>query len=334
MFLIFVLGFLFGIAIVIGKLNKFDTISGMATLEDLTVAKAMLFAIGLGIILLSFEIGLGLAGYHIKPFVVGGIVLGGILFGIGMAILGYCPGTLAISVGEGSLDAVMGILGGLLAGAVFTVVLPSIKGLLGPNLGKVSLETLLGSHGLVFYFISVFIGITMIAFAFYLDKKDGGESKKWLYSGIFLGVLNPIIFLKTVQNRPIGASTAFPYVADKIAGLTSNPYFQKIQKPGHWELVFLAGAMVAAFVFFIAKKEFALKMVYSRWENYKGNSKSKRAFYAFLGGFILVFGARMAGGCTSGHILSGVMQLSLSSIVFGIVVFASLVITGKLFYKR
>ncbi len=334
MFGIFFLGFVFGIAIITARLNRFDTISGMATLEDLTVAKAMLFAIGLGIIILSFEIGFGFAGYHVKPFILGGVVLGGVLFGVGMAILGYCPGTLAISAGEGSLDAIIGILGGLLGGAVFTVVLPSIKGLLGPNFGKVSLESVLGSHGFVFYLLAVAIGMAMMAFAFYLDKIERGKSKKWLYSGIMLGVLNPIIFLKTVQNRPIGASTAFPYLADRIADLTSNSYFLKIQKSGNWELIFLTGAIVSAFVFSVLRKEFAFKMVYSRWENYKGGSKGKRAFYAFLGGFILIFGARMAGGCTSGHILSGVMQLSLSSFVFGIVVFANLVITGKLFYRK
>ncbi len=328
------LGLIFGFAITFSKLNRFDTISGMATLEDLTVAKAMSFAIGLGVILLAFEIGSGVAIYHVKPFVLGGIVLGGILFGAGMAILGYCPGTLAISVGEGSLDAIIGLIGGLSGGLIYTIVLPSIKPLLGPNLGKVSIESLIGNHGVLFYIVAILIGLALMGVSFYLDKIEGKKDKKWLYSGIMLGVLNPVIFLKAVQNRPIGASTAFPYLADKIAGLTGNSYFLKIQKPGYWEVIFLSGALIAAFLISIIKREFKFKLIHTRWENYKGDSKGKRIVYSFVGGFILIFGARMAGGCTSGHILSGGMQLAISSIVFGIVVFISLVLTGKIFYRK
>ncbi|BBB33124.1 conserved hypothetical protein [Thermotomaculum hydrothermale] len=331
---IFVLGVLFGFAIIYARLNKFETISGMATLEDLTVAKAMAFAIGLGMIILPFEIGFMLATYHVKPFILGGVVLGGILFGIGMAILGYCPGTLAISAGEGSVDAIVGIIGGLFGGLVFTLVLPSIKGILGPNFGKVYLEKIIGGQVIIFYIVAVIVGIALMALAFYLNKLEGKKDKKWLYSGIMLGILNPIVFLEVVQNRPIGASTAFPYVADKIFGLTDNPYFLKIQKPGHWEVIFLAGAIVCAFVFALIKKEFAFKYIYPRWEKTKGNSKVKRLIYAFLGGFILIFGARMAGGCTSGHILSGGMQFAISSFVFAIFVFISLLVTGRLFYKK
>ena len=53
-----------------------------------------------------------------------------------------------------------------------------------------------------------------------------------------------------------------------------------------------------------------------------------------LGGFILIIGARMAGGCTSGHILSGGMQFAFSSMFFSIFVFAGLLITGRYFYKK
>ncbi|MGC9354689.1 MAG: YeeE/YedE thiosulfate transporter family protein, partial [Mariniphaga sp.] len=88
-----ILGFLFGATLQYAKLNEYNTISGMATLNNLAVAKAIAVAIGVGAILINVEIGLGLAGYHAKPFIFGGIALGGLIFGIGMAILGYCPGT-------------------------------------------------------------------------------------------------------------------------------------------------------------------------------------------------------------------------------------------------
>lgn len=85
---ILVFGFLFGAILQRAQLNKYNTISGMATLEDYTVAKAILVAIGLGVMLINFEIGTGQALYHVKPFIAGGIILGGLIFGSGMAILG------------------------------------------------------------------------------------------------------------------------------------------------------------------------------------------------------------------------------------------------------
>jgi hypothetical protein len=119
-----------------------------------------------------------------------------------------------------------------------------------------------------------------------------------------------------------------------LTGLTQNDYFPKIQKPGHWELIFLFGAFLSALIISIVKKEFKLKLIYSNWEKYKGDSPIKRILWAFTAGFILIFGARMADGCTSGHILSGGMQLSVSSLTFAVFVFAGLLITGKVFYRN
>ena len=110
----------------------------MAMLKELTVAKAILVAVGLGAILINIEVSLGFASYHVKPFILCGVVFGGLIFGVGMAILGYCPGTLAVSQGEGSLDAFAGIVGGLLGGLVYTLSIPVVFIFTGPNLGKVS----------------------------------------------------------------------------------------------------------------------------------------------------------------------------------------------------
>lgn len=93
---IFIAGFLFGTILQYTNLNRYNVISGMATLENLTVAKAIAVAIGTGAIILALETGLGFAVYHVKPFLLGGIALGGFIFGVGMAILGYRPGTLPI----------------------------------------------------------------------------------------------------------------------------------------------------------------------------------------------------------------------------------------------
>ncbi|HBL75713.1 MAG: transporter [Bacteroidetes bacterium GWF2_42_66] len=331
---IILLGFLFGAILQSARLNRYNVISGMATLENLTVAKAIAVAIGVGAILINVEIGLGFASYHVKPFILGGIMLGGLIFGTGMAILGYCPGTMAISLGEGSLDALWGIIGGLLGGLIYTILLPSVQPILGPDLGSISLNSLLGSNPTVFYLLVFVIGAVFIATAFILNKIERKKDMTWLYAGIALAILNAVVFLSAVTDRVIGASTMFPYLADWLTGTTDNDYFTKIQKPGQWEVLFLGGAFVSGIIISLFRKEFKLRLIHDNWKKYKGTSSLKRIIWAIFGGFILIFGARMAGGCTSGHVISGGMQLAVSSLVFALFVFAGLLITGRLFYRK
>jgi uncharacterized protein len=332
-FLILLSGFLFGALLQSAKLNKYNTISGMARLEDYTVAKAIAVAIGVGAILLSIEIGLGFASWHVKPFLLTGIVIGGLIFGAGMAILGYCPGTLPVSLGEGSLDALVGIIGGIAGGIVYTLIQPSIQGLLGPDLGKLSLQGAAGGGAL--YYILVFaFGLAMVTAAFFLNKIEKKKSLNWLFAGIGLAILNGIVFLTIVFDRVIGASTAYPYVGDLLTGLTHNDYFASTEKPGSWELIFLAGAFLSGLVISLIRKDFRIQLIHSGWSKTEGNSPVKRIVWAFIGGFILLLGARMAGGCTSGHVISGGMQVAFSSLAFAAFVFIGLLVTGKYFYRK
>jgi len=231
------------------------------------------------------------------------------------------------------MDALFGILGGLVAGIVYTLLLPYFNGFLGPDLGNISLFSLIGTAPILFYFLVFLIGAAFIGAAFWLHKIEKIKDMKWFYAGIGLAVLNTIIFLSGVSNRPMGASTSYPYVADLMTCTTSNDYFAQIKNPGNWELFFLAGAFLAGLVFSLLKKEFKFILIHDNWKKYKGTSSINRIFWSFVGGFILIIGARMAGGCTSGHIISGGMQLAISSLIFMVFVFAGLLITGKLFYK-
>jgi len=328
---ILILGVVFGAILQYAKLNKFNTISGLATLDNLSVVKAISLAIGVGIILLNIEIGLGLATFHVKPFLIGGLVIGGLIFGSGMAVLGYCPGTLAISIGEGSVDALVGLGGALLGGLAYTLAYPSLSPLLGPDWGKLSLETVLGS-GTAYYVISSLVALAFIGITVWLQKVDKHKGRKWIFAGIALAILNAIVFSTALTDRPIGASTFFPYAANALSGLTENAYFTKIQKSGSWQLIFLGGAFLSALVVSIVREDFKFVLLHENWKKYKGNSQLKRIVWALIGGFTLIFGARLAGGCTSGHILSGGMQLAFSSLFFAVFTFAGLLLTGRLFY--
>ena len=154
----------------------------------------------------------------------------------------------------------------------------------------------------------------------------------WLWAGILIAILNVAVSNVYMSDRPIGASTAYPYLAGLLAGLKETIYMQEIAKHGSWELYFLLGALVGSFFTSLIWGDFKVCLIPERWKEAKGNSVGLRVFWAFTGGFLLLFGARLAGGCTSGHVLSGGMQLALSSLIFGAVAIISFLITGRLFY--
>lgn len=337
-FIIIILGFIFGWLLSYGKLNRYNTIAGLSMLKDFTVAKTIMLVLGIGSLLLMFEMMSGNAVFHLKPLYMIGTTIGGVIFGVGMSILGYCPGTLPISMGQGSVDALLGIIGGIIAGVVYTLTYPLLFPLLGIDFGKLSVFNLMGGTFSVSYILVVLlVSIVMIVGAFVLHKFDvkrGNLSRNWIVTAIGLTALNVVLFYQGWMNRPMGASSSYPFIGDSICSLTSNDYFYSIFNSGSWQTWFLLGAMIAGFVYAIATKTFRVQLIYERWQEYKGRSKSKRVLYSLLGGFLLIFGARMAGGCTSGHIISGGMQLAISSYVFAIFTFIGFLATGYLFYTR
>lgn len=111
-------GLAFGFLLQRGQVTKYDIIVGQLLLRDFTVMKVMLTAIITGMLGIFFLRRLGLVNTHIKAGAAGATVPGGLLFGAGMALLGYCPGTNAGAVGQGSLDALIGGVPGIVVGSV------------------------------------------------------------------------------------------------------------------------------------------------------------------------------------------------------------------------
>ena len=138
--LVFLIGVMFGGIIQYTRVDKFEKIAGFAMLKDTIVPKMLFLTIGLTSIALYFLIDAGGAHYHIKPLNYQGLILGGILFGIGMAILGKCPGTGPISIAEGRIDVLVASIGGLFGGLVFTLFFDDIfKPLMGDSYGKTTI---------------------------------------------------------------------------------------------------------------------------------------------------------------------------------------------------
>lgn len=113
----FGVGILFGFLLQKGGVTKYDVIIGQLLLTDFTVVKIMFSAVVTGMIGIYLLRTFGLAQLHPKPGSLGSSLIGGLLFGVGFGLLGYCPGTLAGAIGQGSLDALLGGLIGILIGA-------------------------------------------------------------------------------------------------------------------------------------------------------------------------------------------------------------------------
>lgn len=109
-------GVIFGFLLQKGGVAKYHILLGVLLLEDFTVIKVMLSAIVVGMLGVFTLHGLGLVELHIKPTRYAANILGGLLFGVGFALIGYCPGTGAAALGQGNYDAIAGIIG-LLAGS-------------------------------------------------------------------------------------------------------------------------------------------------------------------------------------------------------------------------
>jgi uncharacterized protein len=112
----FITGLLFGVLLQKGRVAKFQVILGQLLLQDWTVIKIMLTTILVGAIGVYVLVAANLANLHVKPMLLGGVAFGGLLFGIGLAVFGYCPGTGVAACGEGCRDAWVGV-GGMLFGA-------------------------------------------------------------------------------------------------------------------------------------------------------------------------------------------------------------------------
>ena len=119
------MGIVFGFLLQKGGVTEYDIILGQLLLTDFTVVKIMMSAVVTGMIGVYFLKSLGLVKLQPKVGSVGMNVIGGLIFGIAFALLGYCPGTAVGAIGSGYMDALVGGLIGMLVGSgLFAAVYP------------------------------------------------------------------------------------------------------------------------------------------------------------------------------------------------------------------
>jgi uncharacterized protein len=121
-------GLAFGFLLQKGGVAKYHILEGQLLLADFTVIKVMLSAILAGMIGFYFLHKKGLAKSHVKPAKLGANVIGGLIFGAGFALAGYCPGTGAAALGQGNLNALY-YMGGMLIGSyIYAELSPTLNG--------------------------------------------------------------------------------------------------------------------------------------------------------------------------------------------------------------
>lgn len=117
-------GIVFGFLLQKGGVTSYEVIMGQLLLLDFTVVRVMLSAVLVGMLGVYAMKGIGIAGLHCRPGSIGATVAGGLVFGAGFALLGYCPGTAAGAFGSGAVDALFGMAGIVLGAAIFARAYP------------------------------------------------------------------------------------------------------------------------------------------------------------------------------------------------------------------
>ncbi len=176
----------------------------------------------------------------------------------------------------------------------------------------------------------------------------------WKTGGLALGL---VFFLAVLLVKPIGVSTQFvildgilwdglnpEVVTQTDDGYTStNAYLAKsggkyaksVANPMNYSFIFVLAMMLGAGVSSYLRKGVSAeeRTMPNLWRANFGDGVTKRYLVAFLGGFIVLYGARLAGGCTSGHMMSGMMQTALSGYIFAAGAFAAAIPTALILFK-
>jgi uncharacterized membrane protein YedE/YeeE len=184
-----VTGVVFGVLLQKGRVAKFPVIVGQFILKDWTVAKVMGTAVVVGSLGVYALVASGHANLHVKPFLLGGVLLGGLCFGVGMAVYGYCPGTGVAACGEGKPDAMVGVLGMLAGALVFVVAFPALQPLIKGlgDMGKLTLPEATGTSPWLWVAALVGVGLAALALLSSRRKPVGDEQHRRDKPGVRVG---------------------------------------------------------------------------------------------------------------------------------------------------
>jgi len=156
-------------------------------------------------------------------------------------------------------------------------------------------------------------------------------------AGIGIGMVSWLAFL--LSNKPLGCSTALSNTSGMIERLFRGrkvlemPYYEEFPPIVDWQWMLVAGVVIGSFISARLSGRFRLEWVPTLWAATFGPAPLPRLLVALCGGILMGMGARWAGGCTSGHGISGTLQLSLNSWIATVCFFAGGIATAMLIFN-
>jgi len=305
-----ILGIIFGFVLQRGRFCMNSAFRDIIIGKDYTLFKSLGAALLVSLVGFATLAGANIITLNPKPLVWGANIIGGFIFGIGMVIAGGCASGITYRIGEGMGGAFTALIGfSLTAYLTKSGFLKPIKDALqsstkitaadGANL---SLANILGLNPIILAFVIAIIAVVIWAYFLRKEGSDGSTRDwSWMSTGVAIGLIGIIAF-------PLSAATGRMYPLGITSGWIN---IVSVLLPGDgtlsWEGWLVIGVIIGAFVAAYSANELKLRM-----------PSGKTMLATFGGGLLMGFGAVVSSGCNVGHILSGVPQLSLGSILGGI----------------
>lgn len=160
----------------------------------------------------------------------------------------------------------------------------------------------------------------------------GLRAKSWSpYAvGVGIGLLSWFAF--ATADHGLGITTPFEYAAGLVAG--DEAYLADHEPKIDWEWMVVLGVFIGSFASSKLSGDREHDAVPPAWRRRFGGSVGLRMALAFAGGFVMMLGARLARGCTSGHGITGALQLAVSSWIFIALAFVTAIVTALAIYGR
>lgn len=175
---------------------------------------------------------------------------------------------------------------------------------------------------------SILLGLTFVL-AFVIMKPIGVSTEYVVIDGIYEYKMHPELIVKD-ENSPSGYSSKNAYLNKSGGSLAKH-----VREPKYYGLIFVLSIILGGFIGrWTNKKSTAIKQIPDFHKATFGENPLLRYSLVFLGGVLMLIGARLAGGCTSGHMMSGIMQTSVSGYFFALVVFTTAIPTALLIYRK
>ncbi|MGD8564819.1 MAG: YeeE/YedE family protein [Candidatus Bathyarchaeota archaeon] len=338
-----VIGIIFGFVLQRGRFCMNSAFRDIILMKDYKLLKAVALAIIVQMIGFHLAATMGLIQLNPKPMFWGAMIFGGFIFGIGMVLAAGCASGTTYRVGEGMVGSFVALLGLMIGGLITSGgALSELKSYLQSNtaitttdLGispgplvkegssSITLANIFGLHPWIFVAI-----IAVIVIAVLIWKGRDEETKvegtlydkifkagwNWWVTGIAVGIVGILAFI-AFKNYALGISGGwFGFLNALITGDANKL---------NWFTFLVIGVVMGAAIAAIIAGEFKLRA-----------PDARRLIQQFIGGIIMGIGAVIGTACNIGHILTGIPQLALSSILGGIFIVLGCWATAYIMFMR